>query len=124
VSVQLPKVDVRFDVTVDAPGALSKFDERQKEKSTAFLFPDILELDLAKCSWGPRRLRLVGTFRGLEQANVLGTVTTQMQWTLSTVYGIDKGYRRGLGSIVLAGLRMRIDVRESAATTADTDRGR
>ena len=109
---QPPKVDVRFDVTVDAPGPLSKFDERQKEKSTVHLFSDILELDVAKCSWGPRRLRLVGTFRGIEQVNVVGTVLTQMRWTLQLLYRVKRDSRSGLDGIPLTGLRMRIDVRE------------
>lgn len=72
-------------MTVDAPGPLSRFDERFNERSTAHLVSHILELDEPKCSWGPRRLRLVGTFRGVEQANVTGTVLTRMQWMLSTV---------------------------------------
>ena len=61
---------------------------------------------------GPRRLRLVGRFRDIDHAHVLGNVLTQMRCTLQPLYRVNRDSRSGLDGIPLTGLRMGINVRE------------
>lgn len=101
-----------FEGLVDTgirPARRYKGDSAKLIAGTTYMLTSV-QLNVERCSWGPRRLRLSGSFTLKESrswaqppspVDAAGYVATLLRWTLTTVYDMGYPASGGLGSVSL-----------------------